>query len=78
FQNEAGAWSAWEAYAAAKSWTLSTGDGTKTVNAELKDAVGNVYAISDTINYDTAKPIITGVVDGSLNNADLTITFNEG
>ncbi|WP_317973013.1 S-layer homology domain-containing protein, partial [Paenibacillus sp. CCS19] len=47
------------AYAAAKSWTLSTGDGTKTVNAELKDAVGNVSVISDTITLDMTKPVGT-------------------
>ncbi|WP_317973060.1 cadherin domain-containing protein, partial [Paenibacillus sp. CCS19] len=79
FQNESGAWSTWEPYAATKSgWTLSAGDGTKTVNAELKDSVGNVLPISDTITLDTVKPVISGVVDGSLNNADLMITFNEG
>lgn len=36
FRNETGTWSAWESYQTAKAWTLSPGNGTKTVNAELR------------------------------------------
>ncbi|WP_317973086.1 hypothetical protein, partial [Paenibacillus sp. CCS19] len=56
FSNDGTTWSAWEAYAAAKSsWTLSTGDGTKTVSVQLKDAANNITTISDTITLDTVK-----------------------
>ncbi|WP_164744463.1 S-layer homology domain-containing protein [Paenibacillus xylaniclasticus] len=78
FSNDGSTWSAWEAYGAAKSWTLAAGDGTKTVSVQLKDAAGNVHTASDTINLDTAAPVVTGVTDGGLYNTDLTITYNEG
>ncbi len=42
--------SSWETYAASKAWTLTSGDGVKTVYAKFKDAAGNIStAISDTI-----------------------------
>ncbi|MBP6963902.1 MAG: N-acetylmuramoyl-L-alanine amidase [Armatimonadetes bacterium] len=48
FNNENGAWSAWQAYAPTKSWSLSAGEGAKTVYAQLRDAAGNVS--TDTIS----------------------------
>jgi YD repeat-containing protein len=42
FSNDNAAWSAWEPYGASKAWTLSEGNGTKTVYAEFKDQQGNV------------------------------------
>ena len=54
------AWSAWETYATSKAWTLSAGDGTKTVYAEFKDGAGNVHPyVYDTIILDTAHPVGT-------------------
>lgn len=50
------------AYATSFSWTLSAGDGTKTVYVQFKDAVGNwsaAGAISDGITLDTTPPMIT-------------------
>lgn len=49
FRNENGTWSAWEAYKPNKKWTLSEGNGTKTVNAEIRNASGTVRSNSDTI-----------------------------
>jgi hypothetical protein len=44
-------------YAASQSWTLSTGDGSKTVYAKWRDAAGNWSAVkSDTIVLDTTAP----------------------
>ncbi|WP_164779751.1 cadherin repeat domain-containing protein [Paenibacillus kobensis] len=76
FQNESGAWSGWEPYAAVKSWTLSSGDGPKTVNAQLKDAAGNTASFSDGIVLDTEPPAVTGVVNGERTNRDVTVTFD--
>lgn len=42
FSNDGTSWSGWETYNATKSWTLSTGDGTKTVYAQYRDNAGNV------------------------------------
>ncbi len=52
FSNNGTNWSAWEAYATSKAWTLSTGFGNKTVYAQSKDAAGNIsVGVSDSINY---------------------------
>ncbi|MBI4049268.1 MAG: fibronectin type III domain-containing protein [Candidatus Doudnabacteria bacterium] len=51
----------YEAYAASKSFTLSSGDGTKTVYIKFKDAVGNVSdSNSDTVTLDTTAPAAPG------------------
>ena len=58
-----------EAYATSKSWTISSGDGTKTVYVKYKDAVGNWSgAFTDTITLDTVAPgiTITSPADGTV------------
>jgi len=48
----------WETYATTKSWTLSTGDGTKTIYLKFKDLAGNISSIfHDSIILDTTVPI---------------------
>ncbi|MGN7360676.1 S-layer homology domain-containing protein [Paenibacillus sp. SAFN-054] len=77
--NDGITWSDWEAAAAAKPWTLTNGDGLKTVYYQLRDssnAESGVY--QDTITLDTIPPQITGVTQGGLYNTDVTITSNEG
>ncbi|MFS0553607.1 Ig-like domain-containing protein [Brevibacillus sp. 179-C9.3 HS] len=59
-------------------WTLASGDGEKTVYATFRDGAGNEKTISDTIMLDTKSPIVSGVVDGSFYNTDVTPTFTEG
>ncbi|MFA5844928.1 MAG: fibronectin type III domain-containing protein, partial [Coriobacteriia bacterium] len=69
---DAGAgYSAWVAYAAATSTALPAGDGTKTVTAEYRDAVGNAASVVDTITLDTTPPGGTFAV---ANGAALTTT----
>jgi len=48
----------WTAFAETKSWTLATGDGTKTVNVWFRDVWGNESDVpySDTILLDTIAP----------------------
>jgi hypothetical protein len=42
----------WEAYATRRSWTLSSGTGTKTVYVQYRDAAANISAAAqDTIQY---------------------------
>jgi hypothetical protein len=50
--------SSWITYATSKSWTLTAGEGTKTVYAWFKDGVGNANTspYSDTIILDTTAP----------------------
>lgn len=60
FSNDNITYSAAEAYATSKSWTLSSGDGTKTVYAKFKDAAGNwSAAVSDAIVLDSTPPALT-------------------
>ncbi len=57
FSNNGATWSAWQAYATAEVWTLSAGDGIKTVYVQFKDTAGNVSpAYTDTIRLDTTPP----------------------
>jgi len=57
FSNDNATWSTPETYAATKQWTLSSGDGTKTVYAKFKDAAGNWSSVySSAILLDTTMP----------------------
>ncbi len=57
FSNNNITYSTVESYAATKAWTLTTGNGTKTVYVKFKDTAGNwSVAFSDTILLDTTAP----------------------
>ena len=57
FSNDGTTWSAFQPYAPTASWSLSAGDGTKTVWAQYADDFGNLSApVSDTINLTTTAP----------------------
>lgn len=60
FSNDGSTWSGWESYATSKAWTLSSGNGTKTVYVQFRDAAGHVStSYSDTIGYDITAPATT-------------------
>lgn len=63
----------WETFNSTRSWTLASGDGTKTVYAKFKDTVGNetTTAVSATILLDTQGPTISGgsVQEGAYTNS---------
>ncbi|MBU2565089.1 MAG: PKD domain-containing protein, partial [Candidatus Thermoplasmatota archaeon] len=83
FSNDGTTYTAWEAYATSKSWTLTTGDSIKTVYVKYKDNASLISsAYSDTIILDTAAP--TGSI--SINSAatyttsisvTLSLTYND-
>ena len=56
YSNDALSWSEWETCTESKTWTLTTGDGTKMVYYEVKDNAGNVKQVTDTIVLDTIPP----------------------
>ena len=56
FRNENGVWSGWETYASDKAWTLSPGNGDKTVHVEVSTD-SNTYANSDDILLDAPPPV---------------------
>ncbi len=55
---------AWQEYAGTAAYTLSAGDGARTVYAQFRDAHGNVSeTASDSIGLDTAAPAGTLAID---------------
>lgn len=79
---------AWEAPVASRSWTLTTGDGTKTVYFQVKDYVGllsptypDTIALNTTITHylRVAPPIGNGevLVNGTLHTGD-DVAFTSG
>ncbi|MGV8177054.1 MAG: fibronectin type III domain-containing protein [Candidatus Bilamarchaeaceae archaeon] len=59
FSNDANTWSQWEPYAQQKQWSLSQGDGQKTVYYQCEDAIGNTaMPVSAGITLDTQAPTL--------------------
>jgi hypothetical protein len=74
-----GTWSSWEAYAATRSWTLPTGDGVKTIEAEYHDAAAtNTLSRSAHIFLDTTKPVTTDNAPATWRNHAVTVTLTPG
>ncbi len=49
----------WESYAASKTWTLTSGDGAKTVYVKFKDAAGNIsLTASDSITVSGSGTVV--------------------
>src|SRR6266850_2469005 len=68
--------SAAEPYATTRAWTLSTGDGTKTVYVQFQDAAGNwSSSFSDGIVLDTVAPAISAVASSNISGSGATITW---
>jgi PKD repeat protein len=57
FRND-GVWATepWETPSATKTWTLSTGDGEKTVYYQIRDSAGSLTSYSGSITLDTTNP----------------------
>ena len=74
------AWTTWVPYAATRSWTLSRGDGAKTVRAEYRNELGIVCALSDEILLDTTPPETTddAPVEWVGHEVAVTLTATDG
>ncbi|MDD5436059.1 MAG: immunoglobulin domain-containing protein, partial [Candidatus Omnitrophica bacterium] len=73
FSNDNITWSAAEAYAANKSWTLTSGDAPKNVYAKFKDVDGNwSSAVSAGITLDTTPPAI--IITDPQDNAESSVS----
>lgn len=48
FSNDNASWSGWESFGVTKSWTTSSGEGEKTVYAQVRDNVGNITTFTAT------------------------------
>ncbi len=59
FSNGNNDWSDWEQYATSKTWLLTDGDGSKTVNVQFMDAAGlssSIYSCTVTLETSTLTP----------------------
>jgi hypothetical protein len=71
FSSDGISWSAWEDYFVTKSYTLSSGDGRKTIYFRVKDNVGNIGGpVSEMITLDTSEPVLDSDGDGVLDDTD--------
>lgn len=74
FREADGAWAAWETYAPAKVFTLSAGDGAKTIQAQFRDELGNVSGVVDClINLDETPPATSDDFDGASHRFSVTV-----
>jgi len=79
FSNTGTSYSTAEPFAPTKSWTLSTGSGTKNVFVQFRDTAGNWSAgFSDSIVLDTTAPALSAVAASAVTTASATITWTSG
>lgn len=82
FSQDNVSWTSFEPFLLAKPFTLTAGDGEKTVYMKLKDGAGNISFFEDKIKLDTIPPMGTIVInDGhaatSLEKVELAITASD-
>jgi hypothetical protein len=76
FSNTGTSYSTPEAYATSKSWTLTTGQGTKTVFVQFQDALGNWSGgFTDTIVLDSTAPSISAVQATTITGSSAVIKW---
>ena len=67
YRNAGQAWTSWETCIPTRAWTLTTGDGTKIVEYEVRDNALNSVVVSDSIILDTQAPTDLSII---INNGD--------
>ncbi|MFH1101550.1 MAG: PGF-pre-PGF domain-containing protein [Methanobacteriota archaeon] len=76
FSRNGTTYTTYETYATSKTWTLVSGDGTKTVYFQAKDTAGNTAtAVTDTIILDTTAPTFSSITSTGLSQTGATITW---
>ena len=79
FSDDGIQWTAWKIYAESESYTLPSGDGSKTVYVKFRDSADSIgSAASASIELDTTPPVIAGVADNTTYNVDVIPSFTEG
>ena len=73
YSNENSTWSDWGSPSATKAWTLTSGDGTKTVHYQIEDNAGLVATYYDQIFLDTTPPVANA---GQNQTVDVGVTVN--
>jgi hypothetical protein len=76
FSSTGTSYSSPQAYNTIQSWTLSSGDGVKTVYVQFQDARGNwSQAFTDMITYDSTKPTQSSIGVTARTDVSATITW---
>lgn len=80
-ENNAFAGAAWEPYATLRLWTLSAGDGPKTVYVRFRDEAGHVTSfVSDSVTLDQSAPVLVSpavrINAGAAYANSATVTIN--
>lgn len=80
-ENNAFTGAAWEPFAAARLWVLSSGDGPKTVYVRFRDPAGHITAyVSDGISLDQMPPVLVApavrINAGAAYANQVTVTLN--
>jgi len=79
FSNDNLTWTSWEPCSVSKAWTLTKGEGEKTVYYQVKDNAGLIsQSYSDTITLDTTAPkiSITSILNGpETRSSTVTVTW---
>ena len=76
FSNDNASFSDWELYSTSKSWTLTEGDGTKTVYVKFMDYGCNKTTGNDSIILDTTAPSCNFVINSGNNyTAEKNVTI---
>jgi hypothetical protein len=81
FSNDVITWSSPEAYNTSKAWTLTSGDGLKTVYVKFQDLLGNWSdPYSDSIILDTTSPSTNASPGGGMyySTQSVTLTCSDG
>ncbi len=74
-KNESGTWSSWEPYLSNKLWELSSGNGVKQVDVELRNISNMVLTASDTIALTMPCAVPDDELDLPLQTIDYQQTF---
>ncbi len=84
YRNEGGSWTTWEACAPTKAWTLTAGDGTKTVYYEVRNNLLSVIQDSDSIILESTPPSTSISLSGTMGwnnwyttNVQVTLTCSD-
>lgn len=78
YANEDLVWNEWETFSRSRTWSLTEGDGIKTVHYQCRTADGAITETSDTVFLDTVMPEATVTINGgaaATNSPTLTLTL---
>lgn len=77
FSNNGTSWTPWENYSTSKTWSLSSGDGDKTVYVQFRDEYDNSSQYSSSILLDKTPPAGTvSLVSKYINTTSATLNFS--